>query len=696
MAKPGPRHCWDFRSASREGRGIVQKNGTPSGSRGGGRWSGGTFRKIFLVVVDSFLISAAYFSSFYLRLGWEGLSLHVATVLQTLPIVLAVSLYCHLRQGLFNSILRYASLDTALAVLKSVVFSVLLSCLVLFLLFRLDGIPRSVFVIHAMAVLLLLGGSRVIVRLRWRLPPGRESRKVLLYGAGDTAELVLRGLRLSKDLKVAAVGLIDDDHRLKGRLLHGVKIHGGAPDLPRVVRDLGVDELWICIQGLEGEKFRAVYDAARGLKVRVKILPRLEKTLMEEDLGRFNEPEIADLLRRPPRHLDRERMARWIQGRRILISGAGGSIGSELSRQVARFGPQSLALCDSCEFNLFSVDQELARGEGGGVQKAYLVDVRDPGAVRRMVKEAAPEIVFHAAAYKHVPLVELNPYEGVLTNVQGLLNVALMALDNEVKEFVFISTDKAVRPVSIMGATKRLGEIIIQVLNKRGPTRFSAVRFGNVLGSSGSVIPIFQEQIRRGEPLTVTHPDMTRYFMLISEAVELVIQSGSMGKGGDVLILDMGKPIRIAEMARDLIRLMGKEPDQEVPIRFIGPRPGEKIHEELLIGPEDSRTAFQDIWVDGEPPPAVEWEELKEDLDGLFEAAEEGNREVCLSLLEKLVPGFNPRFEGNRKAFPPPSEERERETPSVVALAGPVSAIEVGEGSKRRFLSRARKRLALQ
>jgi len=626
-----------------------------------------TRQKCVLVVLDAILLTIAYLGAFFLRLSAEQFAQHYSTIFGTLPVIIGISLIVHLRQGLFHAVLRYASVDTAFAVVRSVIWSVVISCTVIFLLFRLEGIPRSVFVIHAMAALLLVGAARLVVRIRFgniRFGAARSARSmraarskasetlkpVVLYGAGDNAELVLRGVGTSADLDFEVAAIFDDDRLRTGRNLHQVPILATSR-FEEFARSRKIEELWVCESNLIGEKLRELYVAASAVGVRVKILPRLTHALLGTDLGRFQQPRISDLLRRPPRSLDRDRMRKWIAGRRVLITGAGGSIGSELARQVAALGPESLALCDSCEENIFEIHGELSPSYGEILQPPYLVDVREAVSVSRMMRQARPQVVFHAAAYKHVPLVELNPCEGVLTNVQGLSNVALAAVEFEVADFVFISTDKAVRPANVMGATKRLGEKLIQVLNREEKTKFCAVRFGNVLGSSGSVVPIFQRQILQGGPVTVTHPDMTRYFMLVSEAVELVIQAGSIGSGGEVFILDMGQPVKISDMARDLIRLMGKEPETEIEIRYSGTRPGEKIHEELMIQARDFRTAFEDIWIDGEPSPALLWTEFAGELRRLFESARAGDRAGVVLRVHGLVPEFEPAFGATRESM---------------------------------------------
>ncbi len=650
----------------------------------------GPWRKLGLMALDGVLLAAAYYGAFVLRVGWTESTRYHGTILQTLPVILGVGIVTQARHRLYSGILRYTSTATALAVVKAVLWSVLLSCLALFMLFRLDGVPRSVFVIYGMEALLLIGGVRFAFRLPYRQRVAGDATRVILYGAGDTAELVLRGLRMSLKFDYAAKALIDDDPTKHGQEIHGVKIFGGVETLSDTLDRIPVDEIWVCIDKLAGERLRAVYNCAQAKGVRVKVLPRLESALLASDLASFHEPDISDLLRRPSRKLDRDRMRSWLRGRRVLITGAGGSVGSELVRQVSQLEPASLSLCDTCEYNLFRIHGEVAATGNRCLEHPYLVDVRDAASVERMFRQARPEIVFHAAAYKHVPLVELNPCEGIVANVQGLYHVALAAHTHGTNEFVFISTDKAVRTVNVMGATKRLGEIIMQVLNEQSSTRFCSVRFGNVLGSSGSVVPKFREQIRRGGPVTVTHPEMTRFFMLTSEAVELVIQAGSIGEGGEVFVLDMGEPVRIADMATDLIRLMGKEPGHEIRIEFTGVRPGEKIYEELLIDSEDSRTSCPEVWIDGAPPPAMEWPDLAARLTTLFTTAREGDRPTALRILTELVADFSPvhqetlaALEVARKTTPAPvssrfpAATRHQSSPSVSAESsqpeGPVS-----------------------
>ncbi len=594
----------------------------------------GTVRRLGLAGLDVLLLSAAYLLAYWLRTG-EDLSRSWGVIGRTLPILLAISLCVHLRLGLFNAILRYASMETAVAVLKAAGIAVPLSMLVFFLAFRLEGVPRTVFAIYAMAAILFVGGSRLAVRWWFsRRAEAKQGRRVLLYGAGYLGTSVLRALRESRSHDEVPVGFLDDDPLKKGREVQGVRVAGPAAAAAEAARSLDAEEVWVCVRDLPGDRMRALLSAASSSSLAVKVVPRSNGKLDPREPWVAQPPRVEDLLRRPPRKLDRERMREWVRGQRVLVTGAGGSIGSELSRQVAGLGPDRLVVCDASELNLFNIDGELRPKFGSILSKPYLVNVCDEAKVKAMFADERPTIVFHAAAYKHVPLVEANPCEGIVNNVKGTLAAAQAARAFGVRDFVFISTDKAVRPANVMGATKRLGELICRTLDQEGPTNFMAVRFGNVLGSSGSVVQVFQEQIRRGGPVTVTHPEMTRYFMLISEAVELVIQAGSIGKGGEVFLLDMGEPVRIADLAREMVRLMGKEGVQVV---VTGVRPGEKIHEELSVTKLLRPTGFPDLAMEQEPGHALRWEALETRIAALLSPASAGRADQALAKLRESI-----------------------------------------------------------
>jgi FlaA1/EpsC-like NDP-sugar epimerase len=603
-------------------------------------------RKLALVAIDILLISGAYFGAYWLRLGWGVSVQHLPVILGSLPVILAISLPIHLKFGLFNAVLKYASIDTLLAVFRAVGLSLALSCLVLFSLYRMEGVPRGTFIIYGMILLLSVGGTRMAFRVgrhRWQGSTlSEDAPKVLLFGAEDNAEIVIRSIRSSVPTPFDLVGLIDGDPAKRKHEIHGLTILGGLETLHTAVQQLGVNELWITLPDLAGEELRRIYETARGLSIRVKLLPRLTHAWGGVQAGGFRDLDISHLIRRAPRKLDREGMRSWIQNRRVLITGAGGSIGSELSRQVVELGPSSVALCDAGEENLFEIHTELVPRHESVLKRPFLVDVRNAAEVEAMFRQTLPDVVIHAAAFKHVPIVEVNPCEGVLTNVQGLLEVARTSERHGVEDFLFISTDKAIRPANVMGATKRLGEEIIRHLNANGNTKFSAVRFGNVLGSSGSVVPIFQEQIRTGRSITVTHPDMTRYFMLVSEAVELILQAGSLGRGGEIYVLDMGHPVKIVDLAMDLASLMGKQVGRDIRIEFTGIRPGEKMHEEPPITPKDEQTEYPDIWIERCLDRFIRDASFMSRVKELIDVAKMGNASEVLQLLKLLLPEYRP------------------------------------------------------
>ena len=598
-------------------------------------------RKLLVLALDATLVSASYCFAFWLRLGWPDVRDHARVIETTLPVVLLISLVVHIRLGLVHEVFRYASMATAKAILKATTISVLFAGTLLFLVTRMQGIPRSVFIIYFMVILLALGGSRLAFRLiRRRRTTSSSARPVLLYGLTETTERVLRGFEESRELDRRAVGIVDDNPVMAGRQVRGVKIYDERRGLESILEKTRPAEIWVCIPDLIGDGLRKIYQATSGKGVPIKTVPKLKGTLLGSDLARLQEPDIADLLRRPKRNLDRTRVEDWVRGRRVLVTGAGGSIGTELVRQVLALDPASVALCEACEHNLYRVQDTISTLYPNVKQTHHLVDVRGAAAVRRMLAQTRPEIIFHAAAYKHVPIVEENPCEAIINNIQGLYNVAVGARNAGVDNFVFISTDKAVRPVNVMGITKRLGEVLCQSLEKECNTCFSSVRFGNVLGSSGSVVPKFKEQIRQGGPVTVTHPDMTRYFMLVSEAVELVLQAGSVAKGGEIFVLDMGEPVRVSDMALDLIRLMGKT--DEVSIEYTGIRPGEKLFEELLIDGREFQTKIPEIWLDARSR-APEWRSFQEAIVTLLNTATQGDQDASVASLQEVLQSVEPR-----------------------------------------------------
>jgi FlaA1/EpsC-like NDP-sugar epimerase len=520
--------------------------------------------------------------------------------LRTLPLLLlarmAVFAWFHLYEGLW----RYVSMRDILAILKAVTLSSLIFMAGVLAVFG-HGFPRSVFVLDWVLCLALVGGVRLAVRAL-RESSGRygrgQGKRAFIIGAGDAGEMLLREMDRSLTLNYEVVGFIDDDPRKQGRRIHGIEVVGTVEELPALCWAKGVQELLIAIPSATPEQKRRILEGCRKSGVPFKSVPALSELLQgKARIGQLQEVRPEDLLGREPIRLDLDRLRDELQGRRILVTGAGGSIGSELCRQLAAFEPELLVLFERAESSLYFVQLELQSRHRNLQVVPVVGDILDRRKVEEVITAYAPEVIYHAAAYKHVPLMEAHPLEAIENNVFGTETVARAAMRGGVKKFVLISTDKAVRPVGVMGMTKRVAECLLLSLDG-GPTTFVAVRFGNVLGSDGSVLPLFRWQIAQGGPLTVTDPEATRYFMLLSEAAQLVLQAGAMGKGGEIFFLDMGEPIRILDLAENLIRLFGLEPGRDIPIQIIGLRPGERLREELVQEQEDLLPTEHDkVWM---------------------------------------------------------------------------------------------------
>lgn len=523
---------------------------------------------------------------------------------------------------------------------------------------------------------IVLGLMWLAPRLAWRRFRARGgavavtvAERLLLAGADDGADLFLRAIETDARGAFEVLGLLALDQQSRGRLIHGRPVLGALSDAAEVLADLAArgqlpDALVVTSPEIDGDRLAALLDVADKAGVAVRRLPRLtaldagppparDGAVAGDGRLALRPIAIEDLLNRAPVALDREAMARLVAGRRVLVTGAGGTIGGELARQIAGFGPESLTLVEVSEYALYEIDLAIRESHPGLSRRAVLADIRDRERISRVIAEAKPELVFHAAALKHVPLVEDNPLEGILTNAVGTRNVADAARAAEAAVVVLISTDKAVNPSSVMGAAKRLAEMYFQALDARRAaegrgTRFVTVRFGNVLGSTGSVVPLFRRQIERGGPVTVTHPDMQRYFMTVAEAVSLVLQASALAhedrlpepaRAGGIVVLDMGKPVRIVELARQMVRLAGLRPDIDIPIRFTGLRPGEKLEEELFHGREPHVPAGRPGLLVAAPRTA-ELALVARALDGLAQSGRAGEREAALAQLAVLVPEF--------------------------------------------------------
>jgi len=528
---------------------------------------------------------AAYWLRFNLSLPDEYLWIGLFSLLLLVPVYVPLFWL----SGLYRGIWRYASLMDLRRIIVSVSLGGLITAVAVFMT-GMPGVPRSVLVLHPILLILAMGGGRFLYRawkdrcLYGHLVLSGES--VLILGAGEAGERLIRELQRSHQWRVA--GLLDNDPAKHGREVHGVKIRGDIASMVHWAKELEVGHVIVAMPSVSAAVRRGAMEQAVQAGLKVLTVPALDDLLSGRvSLSQIRQVELEDILGREPVQLDAAGLSRLIAERTILVTGAGGSIGSELARQIARFAPRQLVLFEVSEFALYQIEQEFRRTFPGLDVACVVGDVKDEARLQQVFAAYRPALVFHAAAYKHVPLMEsANAWEAVRNNVLGTWRVAMAARQAGVEKMVLISTDKAVNPTNVMGTTKRMAERVVQSLEQvGGGTQFIVVRFGNVLGSNGSVIPTFREQIARGGPVTVTHPDIIRYFMLIPEAAQLVLQAGLMGNGGEIFVLDMGEPVKIVDLARDLIRLSGFS-EEEIPIEFTGLRPGEKLYEELLADNE--------------------------------------------------------------------------------------------------------------
>jgi O-antigen biosynthesis protein WbqV len=627
-------------------------------------------RALIVYLHDLGMTGAAFVVALYLRVGDLAFTQYRDALAHGTLLLVVVAAVVFRLLGLYRGMWRYASMPDLTQLTRAVTVTVLTFVLAQFMLTRLDEMPRSMPLIVWFVQLALLGAPRFAYRLvkdhglvglrdtvaaAQRIP-------VLLLGASDAAELFIRSVANGDGALYRVVGVLDDKSRRIGHEIRGVPVLGGAEDLAGVVRLLERKgrrpQRLIVAKGqneIPADALRRLFREAEALGLTLARLPSLTefKSALHEGKVEIRPIAIEDLLGRPQAVLDRGAIEQLIKGRRVVVTGAGGTIGSELVRQVAALGPESLLLLDSGEFNLYSIDMEIRERFPGLDVRPLIADTRDRARVMRLFQEHRPLVVFHAAALKHVPLVEANPAEGALTNVVGTRNVADAARASGVLAMVLISTDKAIRPTSVMGATKRFAESYCQALDVlpareagETATRFMTVRFGNVLGSSGSVVPLFQRQLARGGPLTVTHPEMRRYFMTVREAVELVLQASAHGVGraaerGKILVLDMGEPVPIVDLARQMIRLAGLRPGQDIHIEFTGLRPGEKMFEEILSAAEaPTRTEADGVFLAS--PRVIDYALLNRALGELDTAARAGDAGRVLTILANIVPDFLP------------------------------------------------------
>lgn len=545
-------------------------------------------RQCILVTVDAVSILITFLLS--LKLTGCELDFSVSNYLPSIIVYLVVHILIFMKFGCYSSLWRYAGDEELISIVVASI-SYVIPCMIVH---RLIGYnyPISFYIVNTIFIIALTGGIRLTYRTGRRFIKigyiNDDISRVLLIGAGSAGNMVINEIKANPQMKKRVIGILDDDVNKVGRKIHNIKILGTTDKVEEIVEENNIDEIIIAMANVSKEEKRIVIEKCQQTKCKLKTLPGVFEIIDGKvDIKKIRNVEIEDLLGRDPIKTNLNEISDYIEEKVILVTGGGGSIGSELCRQIASFNPKHLIIVDNYENNAYAIQQELIRKYGENLNLSTIIaSIREKVRMEEIFKAYRPEVVFHAAAHKHVPLMEKSPSEAIKNNIFGTYNVASIANEYNVRRFVLISTDKAVNPTNIMGATKRAAEMIIQTFNEKSNTEYVAVRFGNVLGSNGSVIPLFKKQIKEGGPITITHPEIIRYFMTIPEAVGLVIQAGAMAKGGEIFILDMGEPVKIVDLANNLIRLSGFEPNVDIKIKYTGLRPGEKLYEELLMSEE--------------------------------------------------------------------------------------------------------------
>ncbi|MEM4283804.1 MAG: nucleoside-diphosphate sugar epimerase/dehydratase [Candidatus Caldarchaeum sp.] len=603
--------------------------------------------RLLLVLGDALIVGLSLYLAFLIRFEGRIPLASFRNLGVLIPIALALKLPIFYLFRLYRMSLAYVSFAELFDVFKAVTLGSIALGTVFFLWASQTAIlPRSVLILDYFITLFLIGGFRSAQRIYqgWRGSFFREGRRVLIVGAGNAGEQIVRAMLQEKRSHYFPVGFIDDDPAKQGMTIHGVRVLGRRQEIPQVVQQHAIEELLIAMPSVSSKVIRETVELGRqaGLKS-IKVLPGFHELVTGRvSLTDIREVQLEDLLGREPVRIDVCEIKAYLKDKVVLVTGAAGSIGSELCRQIAKFRPRLLIALDQDETGLFALDNALREKFSHLSLSSVIADIQDKAKIEQVFGRYHPQVVFHAAAYKHVPLMEAHPDEAVKNNIFGTITVAEAAQQHGCEKFVLISTDKAVNPSSVMGATKRVAEMVLQSMNSQSSTKFISVRFGNVLGSRGSVIPIFQEQIKRGGPVTVTHHEMRRYFMVTSEAVLLVLQAGALGQGGEVFVLDMGDPVRIVDLAREMIRLSGYEPDRDIPIVFVGPRPGEKLFEELLTAEEGTVATKYDKIFMARTSISIDPQLLRKHLQHLKKLTEQGACDEIIRALQEIVPTYKP------------------------------------------------------
>lgn len=592
------------------------------------------------IIFDTAVIPFAWLLAFWLRFNFDQIPAHhLNAALDNLMLIVPIQMVAFYISGLYRGIWRFASVPDLMRILKGVAVGVTTSMIILFIASRAEGIPRSVPILYSILLLMFMAGPRLLYR--WLkdhhlyIPSGK---RVMIVGAGNAGEMLVRDILRNKTQSFSPIIFVDDHPNRAGRDIHGISIAGTTSQIPDLVNKYDIDLIMLAFPSAKKADVRRVVEICETTSVPFRAIPHLQDLISGQvSVTELREVSIEDLLGREPVTLDWAGITKTLVNKTILVTGAGGSIGSELCRQISRLNPEKLILLDNSEFNLYSIEHELNKTFSGLKITHYLGDVTDKSYIESVFQENRPQVVFHAAAYKHVPMLETQIRQAMRNNIVGTRNTADAASKHEAEIFVLVSTDKAVNPANVMGATKRSAEIYCQNLNANSDTSFVTVRFGNVLGSAGSVIPLFRKQIKSGGPVTVTDPRMERYFMTIPEACQLIMQTTVLGTGGEIFVLDMGEPVKISYLAEQMIRLSGKTPGEDIQIKYIGLRPGEKLFEELFHEKEQLEgTGHKKVFLAKHRK--VDWQNLVTIMDEIKTACELLDKDRLSDLLHQLVP----------------------------------------------------------
>jgi FlaA1/EpsC-like NDP-sugar epimerase len=626
-------------------------------------------RNFYLILLgDACLVVVANFLAYFLRFEGAIPQQEWMNLRMTVPYFVILKLIIFLSFGLYKGMWRYTGLVDLLGVLKASAASSGIIIVMILLIYRFEGFPRSVFILDWILTFFFVGGVRILLRLLLAeqakgIPsvrqffgfgngktPSRRTKRLLIIGAGNAGEKMLREIKDNPRLNYEVVGFLDDNPKKKGMNIHGVPVLGPVAKIHKLAFDAEMDEILIAVPSASTKQMRKIVQACEATGQKTRTTPGIGELIDGKiSFKSIREVSFEDILGRDPVNLDTGSIGEYLAGKVVLVTGAAGSIGSELCRQIAQFSPGNLVLLDKTENSLFHLEMEFRQRFPKVPITPVLGDIKYKAHLSRLFSNTNPQVVFHAAAFKHVPIVELNPWEGVTNNIIGTRNVVETAREFSAERFIMVSTDKAVRPANVMGASKRVAEMITCAYAKSNPARFVSVRFGNVIGSEGSVIHLFKKQIERLGPVTVTHPEITRYFMTIPEACKLILQAGALGEGGEIFILDMGTPIKIVDMARDLIRKSGFKPDVDIEIKFTGLRPGEKLYEELITEGEGIvRTDNEKIFViKGN---GYDINRLNHSIEELAELAHRQNANGIKSKLKEIIPEYQPSVNENKPA----------------------------------------------